>query len=144
MGTWYASDSFNWSLLDTSKELLQNELKQTEKEFMKINGYPKWLFDWVNKGSKVPRNASYDNKVTTNDANINMNSWQSCEKIIIRKSCIRTHIYSYTEIRLLEIGSSFNMKDQTKLEHECDLIYFVKCSWEYMFRNTFRWNSWRT
>ena len=45
MGTWYASDSFNWSLLDTSKELLQNELKQTEKEFMKINGYPKRLFD---------------------------------------------------------------------------------------------------
>ena len=49
MGTWYASDSFNWSLLDTSKELLQNELKQTEKEFMRMviqNGY---LTKWTKK-----------------------------------------------------------------------------------------------
>ena len=28
----------------------------------------------MNKESRVPRNASYDNKVTTTDANINMNN----------------------------------------------------------------------
>ena len=32
----------------STKELLQNELKQIQQEFIKINGYPKWVFDQVN------------------------------------------------------------------------------------------------
>ena len=32
----------------STKELLHNELKQVE-EFIKINGYPKWVFDQVNE-----------------------------------------------------------------------------------------------
>ena len=31
----------------STKELLQNELKQNEEEFIKINRYPKWVFDQV-------------------------------------------------------------------------------------------------
>ena len=32
----------------STKELLHNELKQVE-EFIKINGFPKWVFDQVNE-----------------------------------------------------------------------------------------------
>ena len=56
----------------SSKELLQNELIQIEEEFIKIkiNAYPKWVFDQVNEECKVPRNADYDNNVTVNNGNI--------------------------------------------------------------------------
>ena len=33
----------------SSEELLQNELKQIEEEFININDYPKWVFDQVNE-----------------------------------------------------------------------------------------------
>ena len=33
----------------STKELSQNELKQNEEEFIKINRYPKWVFDQVNE-----------------------------------------------------------------------------------------------
>ena len=55
----------------SSKELLQNELIQIEEEFIKINAYPKWVFDQVNEECKVPRNADCDNNVTANNGNIN-------------------------------------------------------------------------
>ena len=54
----------------SSNELLQNELIQTEEEFIKINGYPKWVFNQVNEECKVPRNVDYDKNVTANNENI--------------------------------------------------------------------------
>ena len=54
----------------SSKELLQNELKQIEEEFIKIISYLKWVFDQVNEECKVPRNAHYNNNVTANNENI--------------------------------------------------------------------------
>ena len=41
----------------STKEPLQNELKQIEEEFIKINDYPKWVFDQLNEECKLPRNA---------------------------------------------------------------------------------------
>ena len=54
----------------STEELLQNELKQIEEEFININGYPKWVFDQVNEECKAPRNADYDNNVTANNERI--------------------------------------------------------------------------
>ena len=51
----------------SSEELLQNELKQIEEEFININGYPKWVFDQVNDECMAPRNAGYDSNVTANN-----------------------------------------------------------------------------
>ena len=48
----------------STKELLQNELKQIQQEFIKINGYLKWVFDQVNWEIKVTTNADYDSNVT--------------------------------------------------------------------------------
>ena len=54
----------------STKEPLQNELKQIEEEFIKINDYPKWVFDQLNEECKLPRNADYDSNVTTNNESI--------------------------------------------------------------------------
>ena len=54
----------------SSEELLQNELKQIEEEFININDYPKWVFDQVNEECKAPRNADYDSNVTANNESI--------------------------------------------------------------------------
>ena len=54
----------------SSEELLQNELKQIEEEFININDYPKWVFDQVNEECKVPRNADYESNVTANNESI--------------------------------------------------------------------------
>ena len=55
----------------STNEILQNKLKQIEKEFIKINGYLKWVFDQVNVECKHPRNIHYNINVTTNNASIN-------------------------------------------------------------------------
>ena len=36
-----------------TKELLQNELKHIGEEFIKLNGYPKWVFDQVKKNVRL-------------------------------------------------------------------------------------------
>ena len=41
----------------STKELLQNELKQIEKELIKLNVFLKLIFDQVNKECRLPRNA---------------------------------------------------------------------------------------
>ena len=56
----------------STKELLRNKLKQIEEEFIKINGYPKLVFDQVNEECKVPRNADYDSNVIANNESINI------------------------------------------------------------------------
>ena len=43
------------------KELLQKELKQIEKESIKINGYPKWVSYQINEECRLPINADYGN-----------------------------------------------------------------------------------
>ena len=54
----------------TTKQVFQNELRQIEEEFIKINGYPKLVFDQVNEECKVPRNADYGNNDAANNESI--------------------------------------------------------------------------
>ena len=41
----------------STEELLKNELKEIDEEFININGYPKWVFDQVNEECKAPKSA---------------------------------------------------------------------------------------
>ena len=60
-----------WTILiPSAKELSQNELKQIEKECIKINDYPKRIFHQVNKECRLSRNEVYDKNVTANNASI--------------------------------------------------------------------------
>ena len=117
------------------EELLQNELKQIEEEFINKNGYPKWVFDQVNEECKAPRNAGYDKNVTANNENIStthrliipykgelgqkiINSLNNYAKRLLPQNHITQHIYISRKL-----GSAFNRKDQTKLVHKHDLTY---------------------
>ena len=51
----------------STKEPLQNELEQIKEEFIKINNYPKWVFDQLNEECKLLSNADYDSNATTNN-----------------------------------------------------------------------------
>ena len=123
----------------STKELLQNELKQIEVKFIKINDHPKWVFHQVNEESKVPRNTDYANNVTENNESIS-----TTHRLILpykgeqgQKSLKWLHNYV---TRLLpqnhtaqpvyisrKLGSAFDRKDRTKLEHKHDITYLVKC-----------------
>ena len=56
--------------ISTTKELLQNELKQIENKFIKINDYPKRVFHQINKECSLSRNEDYDKNITANNASI--------------------------------------------------------------------------
>ena len=45
------------SKICSTEELLKNELKEIDEEFININGYPKLVFDQVNEECKAPKNA---------------------------------------------------------------------------------------
>ena len=123
----------------STKELLQNELKQIEEEFLTINGYPKWVFDQVNEECKVPRNADYDSNVTANNERVStthrlifpykgeqgqkiIKSVSNYVKRLLPQNHTGQHVY-----KSRKLGSAFNIKDQTKLEYKHDVTYLVKC-----------------
>ena len=123
----------------SSKELLQNKLKQIEEEFIKINGYPKWVFHQVNEEYKVPRNADYDNNVTANNENISTThrlfipyKGKQIQKIIksvnsyVKRLLPQNHT-AQQAYKSRKLGFAFDIKDQTKLEDKHDLTYLVKC-----------------
>ena len=123
----------------SSKEILQNELKQIEEEFIKINGSPKWVLDQVNEECKVPRNADYDNNVAANNVNISTTNRLVLPYKGEQRQKVTKSVNNYVK-RLLpqnhtvqhvhknrRLGSVFDIKDQTKLEHKHDLTYLVKC-----------------
>ena len=56
--------------ISSTKELLQNELKQIEKEFIKINYYPKQVFHQVKEECRLSWNEDYEKNVTANNPSI--------------------------------------------------------------------------
>ena len=54
--------------MSSTKERLQNELKQIEKECIKINDYPKRVFHKVNEKCRLSRNEDHDKNIRANNA----------------------------------------------------------------------------
>ena len=93
------------------------------------------IFHQEKEECRVPRNADYGNNITTNNINIS-----TTNRLILpykRKQGQKTiKSVNYWFKRLLPenhvsqhiLGSSFDIKEQTKLEHKHDLIYLVECS----------------
>ena len=52
--------------ISSTKEPLQNELKEIEKEFIEINDYPKRVFHKVNEECRLSRNEDYEKNITAN------------------------------------------------------------------------------
>ena len=123
----------------STKELLQNELKQIEEKFSKINGYLKWVFHQANEECKVPRNADYDNNVTVNNESISTThgliapyKGEQEQKIIklvnnyVKRSLPPIHLAQHV-YNSRKLDSTFDTKEEAKLEHKHTVTYFVKC-----------------
>ena len=87
---------------------------------------------------KLPRNADYDNNVTTNNESISttyrlilpymgeqgqkiITSVNNYVKKLLPQNYAAQRVYKSRKL------SAFDIKDQTKLEHKHDLTYLVKC-----------------
>ena len=124
-----------------TKELLVEELKPIESEFIEINEYPKWIVNQWEEECKLV-NEQYHGNIETNIDNITVTTTthilvlpykgEKREKLIkslnkhvkkvLPENYLSQHAYS-----IKKLGSFFNIKDQTKLEHNNDLTYLVKC-----------------
>ena len=124
----------------STKELLDEELKCIEREFTEINGYPEWIVSQLKEECKLV-NEQYHRNIETNvDSNTVATTThmlvlpykgEKGEKLIkslnkhVKKVLPENHI-SRQAYRSKKLGPFFNIKDQTKLEHNNDLTYLVK------------------
>ena len=97
------------------------------------------VFDQLNEECKVPKNADYDKNITANNESISTTNrlilpykGEQGQKIIksldnyVKRYLPQNHTAQYVYISR-KLGSAFDIKDQTKLEHKHDLTYLVKC-----------------
>ena len=93
----------------------------------------------MNKECKVPRNADYNNNVTANNESISTThrlilpyKGEQGQKIIksvnnyIKRLLPQNHT-AQDVYKSRKVGSAFDIKHQTKLEHKHDVTYLVKC-----------------
>ena len=154
----FAPRTWKRATLQGTEELLQDELKQIEEQFININGYPKWVFDQVNEECKAPRNADYDNNVTANNESIStthrlilpykgeqgqniIKSLKNYVERLLPQNQTAQHLYISRKL-----VSAFDIKDQTKLIHKHDLTYLVifpenTCSEVYLGKAATRLNE---
>ena len=140
-----------------NKELLDKELKRIERKFIEINGYRKWIVNQLKEECKLLNEQYHRNIETYTDNNSVTTTTQMLvlpykgekgEKLIkllnkhVKKVLPGNHL-SRNAYCSKKLGSFFNIKDQTKLEHSNDLTYLVKypentCSENYLGK-TARW-----
>ena len=147
----FAPKNWKWSTLRSiltraykicsTKELLHEELKCTERGFIEINGHPKWVVNQLKKECKLVNDKYNQNIETKNDNNtITTTTYmlvlpykgKKGEKLInslnkhVKKVLCENHPSQHA-CRSKKLGSFFNIKDQTKLKHNNALTYLVKC-----------------
>ena len=125
----------------STKELLDEELKRIEREFIEINRYPKWIVNQLKEECKLVNEQYHRNIETKIDSNTVATTIhmfvlpykdEKGEKLIkslnkhVKKVLPENHISRHA-YRSKKLGSFFNIKDQTKLEHNNDLTYLVQC-----------------
>ena len=93
----------------------------------------------MNKECKIPKNTDYGNNVTANNESISTThrlilpyKGEQGQKIIksLNNYVTRLLPQSHTAQPVYisrKLGSVFDVKDQTKLEHKHNLTYLVKC-----------------
>ena len=122
----------------STKELLDEELKRIERVFIEINGHPKWIVNQLKEECKLV-NEQYHRNI---ESNIDSNTvthmlvlpykGKKGEKLIKSlnkhlKKVLPENNLSRNAFSSKNLGSFFNIKDKTKLEHNNDLTYLVKC-----------------
>ena len=125
---------------------MQEELHHTEKCFLKINGYPKWLLKQTFDSFKTSNKIYNDNINNKNNSNTNTNNLSdkivhtlklpykdnhSTNLIKSLKASIKKSLPENHDVRVIltgiKLSSQFNIKDATNKQHKNDLVYFGRC-----------------
>ena len=131
----------------SSDEFLRLELSRIKHDFIKINGYPYWVFNQIHQNVIESREISAKKLNSINDSATETIVSENTKKLYtislpykgkkgqnIIKSMSNTlsnvlpdrHVTKimYTGKKL---GSFFSIKDETKKQHQHDLIYYTEC-----------------
>ena len=125
---------------------MKQELSKIKADFSKTNGYPKWVFDQIHQ--KVIKHREFSTEISKNVENNRTESTNNnTNKVLIislpykgekgkklMKSLNNTLVHVLPQRHTNKIvysgkklGSYFNIKDQTKMQHQNDLIYYTEC-----------------
>ena len=125
----------------STQKHLEAELLKIKHEFTPINGYPKCVFDKINEERKLSGNLII---TTNNKSNINNDITYTTHMLVllykdergqriiksinkaVKKILPQKHV-TQNVYKSKKLGSYFNIKDSTKLEHQHDLTYFTQC-----------------
>ena len=106
------------------------------------------IFNQEKEECRLSRNADYGNNITTNNINISTTNIlilpykrKKGQKIIKSVNNWFKRLLSENHVSQHILGSSFDIKEQTKLEHKHDLICLVECSEIYLGETTRRMNK---
>ena len=130
----------------SNDEFLKQELSKIKADFLKINGYLKWVFDQIHQ--KVIEHREVSTEISKNDENNSTESTNNNTNKVhiislpykgdkgknLMKSLNNTLANVLPQGHTTKIvysgkklGSYFNIKDQTKMQHQNDLIYYTAC-----------------
>ena len=106
-----------------------------------MNGCPKWAFDKINEECKLSGNLNISTNNKSNISNDITNTThmlvlpykgEGGQRIIksinnsVKKILPQNHV-TQNVYKSKKLGSYFNIKDSTKLEHQHDYTYFTQC-----------------
>ena len=130
----------------SNDEFLKQELSKIKTDLLKINGYPKWVFDQIHQkviehrevsteiSKNVENNSSESTNNNTNKVHIISLPYKGEKGKTLMKSLNNTLVNVLPKGHTTKIiysgkklGSYFNIKDQTKIQHQNDLIYYTEC-----------------
>ena len=126
----------------STQKYLEAELIKIKHEFTQINGYPKWVFDKINEECKLSGNL---NVTTNNKSNISNGITNTTHMLVLPykgergQRIIKSVNKAVTKIlpqnyvtqnvyKSKKLGSYFNIKDSTKLEHQHNLFHTMSRS----------------
>ena len=143
----FASDKWKWGSLKTltkraydncsNQELLQKELNYIEKVFRVNNNYLNWVIKNVLQLAKQQQQQQQQQQITADAAGKNhfllLPYKGEKEDHLIKSMKRRISKLLLTEIKMQvaytgkKLSTCFDLKDQSKFEHQNDMVYYADC-----------------
>lgn len=115
-------------------------MKHLKKTFIDINGYPKWIFEQVEKDIQDNRGQPIQEQIEPLNVQNNQSGTsiilpyqdEQGDKLIKNVTKMLTKINGNHVTKVIytgrKLGTNFTVKDRTKMNHEHNLIYKVTCT----------------
>ena len=146
-------------IICSSKRYLHEEIKYIESTFVKINNYPKYVINQLNREVKLKHMENMNiEQSTINETTLN--DQEKCHLLVlpyasnkgekIMKSMNRfsspgflCNIKTCIASSGTKISSRFQLKHQTKKNYQHDVVYYAKCPKEQCAENDSGETEWR-